>query len=209
MASQSSPLASASLARLQDLTHHEFSAPTKKINDGDDLNFFLSSTAYRNIMQWLLQLTRSMFPIQTADGKSQVCTLDFPPPLSRNVLRLQQMLGSISKLIESAPPDTGPRRFGNVAFRQWFQLAEDAAPGLLHEFLDGSGLVGREKRSTQRELLRDELKVYLIGSFGSAQRLDYGTGHELSFLAFLGCLWKIGLFQPGEEQAIVIGVIQP
>jgi serine/threonine-protein phosphatase 2A activator len=39
--------------------------------------------------------------------------------------------------------------------------------------------------------------------------LDYGTGHELSFLAFLACLSKIKAFAPGEERAIVIGVVQP
>lgn len=33
-----------------------------------------------------------------------------------------------------------------------------------------------------------ELKYYIENSFGSAIRLDYGTGHELSFLAFIGGL---------------------
>lgn len=54
-----------------------------------------------------------------------------------------------------------------------------------------------------------ELKSYLLGGFGSAQRLDYGTGHELSFLAFLASLWKLGAFVEGEESMVVIGVIQP
>ncbi|KAK5277966.1 Serine/threonine-protein phosphatase 2A activator 1, partial [Cryomyces antarcticus] len=52
-----------------------------------------------------------------------------------------------------------------------------------------------------------------MGSFGSAQRLDYGTGHELSFLAFLGCIWKLGGFprtEAGvEERGVVLGVIEP
>jgi serine/threonine-protein phosphatase 2A activator len=33
-----------------------------------------------------------------------------------------------------------------------------------------------------------ELKVYINDSFGSNQRIDYGTGHELAFLLFLYCL---------------------
>ena len=61
----------------------------------------------------------------------------------------------------------------------------------------------------QRATLVDELKFYLLGSFGSAQRLDYGTGHELSFLAFLGALWKLNAFEEGEERGIVVGVVQP
>jgi serine/threonine-protein phosphatase 2A activator len=203
-------MAASTLSRVQDLAHHEFSNPVKKINDGDDLNFFLSSIAYRNLMQWLIQLTRSMFPQSSVDGSSiSTCKLDSPPQLPSNVLRLQNMLVNLTDLIEHAPPDTGPRRFGNVAFREWFRLAEDSATGLLDGVLDDSQLSQPPKDSSQRTALREELKAYLIGSFGSAQRLDYGTGHELSFLAFLGCLWKIGLLEEGEERAIVVGVIQP
>jgi serine/threonine-protein phosphatase 2A activator len=59
----------------------------------------------------------------------------------------------------------------------------------------------------------DELQKYLLGSFGSAQRLDFGTGHELSFLAFLAGLWKLGAFsadaQDSLERELVLGVIEP
>ncbi|KAL9603818.1 MAG: hypothetical protein Q9219_000927 [cf. Caloplaca sp. 3 TL-2023] len=58
-----------------------------------------------------------------------------------------------------------------------------------------------------------ELGPYFLGAFGSAQRLDYGTGHELSFLAFLGCIWKLGGFESSssgnEERGIVLGIIEP
>lgn len=61
----------------------------------------------------------------------------------------------------------------------------------------------------------DEVTPYFMGGFGSAQRLDYGTGHELSFLAFLGCIWKLGGFtreasdDGALERSIVIGVVEP
>jgi serine/threonine-protein phosphatase 2A activator len=52
-----------------------------------------------------------------------------------------------------------------------------------------------------------------MGSFGSAQRLDYGTGHELSFVAFVACLWKLGFFNDAKqgdmEREIVLNVIEP
>lgn len=37
-----------------------------------------------------------------------------------------------------------------------------------------------------------ELSVYLTESFGNPTRIDYGTGHEFSFIMFLCCLFKIG-----------------
>lgn len=105
-------------------------------------------------------------------------------------------------MISHAPPSTGPRRFGNVAFRDWYALLEQSADELLQSLFYSD------------EVLRvngfcDELKPYLLGAFGSAPRLDYGTGHELSFLAFLCCLWKTGKFRAGEERMIVMGIIQP
>lgn len=199
---------STGLSRLQDLPHHEFATPSKKINDGDDLEFFFTSTAYRNLTTWLLQLTRSMFPRKNDDGTSTPCTLDLPSTPSPNIQKLQTLLKHLSSFIEQAPPDTGPRRFGNVAFRRWFQLAEDDCLRLLKDFLVETSIMS-SFNTAQHDALCNELKSYLMGGFGSAPRLDYGTGHELSFLAFLGCLWKLGVFQDGEEQAIVVGVIQP
>lgn len=40
-------------------------------------------------------------------------------------------------------------------------------------------------------LRAQELGPYLLNSFGSAVRLDYGTGHELSFLGFLAASSQI------------------
>jgi serine/threonine-protein phosphatase 2A activator len=194
-----------SLGRLDHPGNHDFTTPAKRINDGDDLDFFLSSTAYRDLTVWLLQLNRSMFPTKGAGGKVEPCSLTSPPPYSSTVLELRELLNAFSSLLEEAPPSTGPRRFGNVAFRHWYRLAEEASKGLLAKHLRAVLVNSKDREDS----LIDELRAYLLGSFGSAQRLDYGTGHELSFLAFLGCLWKIGAFEQGEERAIVIGVVQP
>lgn len=194
---------------LSDPTNHTYSTPSKCINDGDDLTFFLSSSAYRDLMTWTLQLNRSMFPAKDAEGKIQQSRLNTPPKFSKAVQNLKDLISDLSDLTKKAPPDTGPRRFGNVAFRTWYNLVEEAADGLCEKHL---GHVLRHDRETSKPetiTAKEELKVYLLGSFGSAQRLDYGTGHELSFLAFLGCLWKLGAFEHGDERAIVMGVIQP
>ncbi|KAK4539940.1 hypothetical protein LTR36_009982 [Oleoguttula mirabilis] len=194
------------LKRLRADDDHTYANPAKRINDGDDLNFFLASTAYRDLSLWLLQLNRSMFPTKDTNGQTHLSDLTKAPPLSNCVQHLRALLDAFATLLERAPPSTGPRRFGNVAFRDWYRLAEEEAGSLLQTHLAAT-LQFHAKQDPAA--LIDELKSYLLGSFGSAQRLDYGTGHELSFLAFLGCLWKLGAFEDGEERAIVVGVVQP
>lgn len=181
-----------------------FSTPTKRIHNGEDLTFFLASRAYGDLMTWILQLNRSMFPQRDGDA-TRTWTLKTPLEPSTAVISLQTLLQKLTALIQEAPPDTGPRRFGNVAFRKWYELAEQRAPDMLDECL-AEVLSENEQSRTQ---LREELQAYLVGGFGSAQRLDYGTGHELSFLAFLGCLWKLHAFADGSERAIVLEVVQP
>ncbi|KAF2212293.1 hypothetical protein CERZMDRAFT_112025 [Cercospora zeae-maydis SCOH1-5] len=196
------------LEKLQDQTHHKYRKPSKQINDGDDLTFFFASTAYRDLTIWLLQLTRAMFPAKASDGRISAATLSASLSFPAQIVALRALLDDLVRLIDLAPPDTGPRRFGNIAFRKWYQLVEEGASSLLQKHL-GTFLPALVEAGAEDATLLSELQVYLLGSFGSSQRLDYGTGHELSFLAFLGSLWKLNFFGAGEEKAIVIGIIQP
>ncbi|KAG9199423.1 Serine/threonine-protein phosphatase 2A activator 1 [Epicoccum nigrum] len=210
--SQSTP----SLTVLDRTKGHAFLTPKKRINDGDDVSFFLGSKAYADIMTFLFQLNTSMIPrkLQNKEqGKASVkeWTLQDPdvphPPVVQSLAKLLEALTSI---IDEAPPDTGPRRFGNVSFRTWYDVVRERAPALLDQYLPAEVLA---YTSTSGISAKSELEAYFIGSFGSSQRLDYGTGHELSFLAFLGCLWKLGAFPAShdgdQERGIVLGVVEP
>ena len=197
---------------------HHFIEPLKKINDTKDVPFFLASTAYTQVFTFLLQLNRSMFPkkIEHPEGSQATQTWELSCSsvgFSEPVKKQAELLSRLEAWIEEAPPDTGPRRFGNVSFRTWYGLVESRVDELLDE------LVCQDKTERAQTLLNGEskieLKAYLLGSFGSSQRLDYGTGHEFSFLAFLGCLWKLRYFSDAgkpegeEERAIVLGIIEP
>lgn len=154
-----------------------------------------------------------------AAGRARTFTLDAPRQDPPSVLKLQELLDKVEAVVEEAPPDPGPRRFGNLMFRKWHSLLEEKVDGLLGEAL-APGVLEFGRGGGDDESEGDaahpitELRAYFLGSFGSSQRLDYGTGHELSFLAFLGCLWKLGAFesegqQDGEmERSIVLGVIE-
>lgn len=204
-----------------------FSVPSKCINDGADVARFLTSKAYRDIGIFVMQLNRALCPRKTPSGPSRTFPLIGGKRQDpESVQKLRGLLERTETFIDEAPPDPGPRRFGNVSFRKWSQLLEDRVEGLLKEFLSEEVLsfetsgqtpareAGEEDEAGSVLGAIDELKAYLLGSFGSSQRLDYGTGHELSFLAFLGCLWKLGFFKDGAqggdiERSIVLGVFEP
>lgn len=51
-----------------------------------------------------------------------------------------------------------------------------------------------------------ELMPYLLDSFGNPIRIDYGSGHELAFVAFLCCCTLIGMFTAEDFKALVVVV---
>jgi serine/threonine-protein phosphatase 2A activator len=150
---------------------------------------------------------------KTESGPVETFTLHTKRTDPPSVKQLQALLEQLKSFLDEAPPSKGPRRFGNASFRIWHQLLADRADGLLKEFLPQHVLNFPHTGDTSPMV---ELRAYFLGSFGSATRLDYGTGHELSFLAFLGCLWKLGGFQDATgdrtgdiERSIVFGVFEP
>jgi serine/threonine-protein phosphatase 2A activator len=131
---------------------------------------------------------------------------------SAPVRQLQRLLSKLEDIVQEVPPDTGPRRFGNISFRRWHEVLTSRASEFLRECLPAE-LLDRCSPTGQGVTAEAELKAYFLGSWGSGQRLDYGTGHELSFLAFLGAIWKLNGFPQSEfgveERALVLGVIEP
>lgn len=219
--SPSSSQLSVKAPQLEVLDHskaHAFALPVKRIQDGQHVTDFLSSRAYQQVMTFLFQLNEAMYPRSTEasdDSEGGIQTwelgsskLDFSEP----VLQIAKLLQKLEDMVDDFPPDPGPRRFGNVSFRRWSEAVESRLSGLLEDYLPADVLTFPADTSVGVSA-QEELSSYFLGSFGSSQRLDYGTGHELSFLAFLGCLWMLGGFSrkdPGvEERAIVLGVIEP
>lgn len=202
-----------SFAVLDKSQPHTFISPLKKINEGHDVPAFLTSRAYGDIMTFLLQLNHAMFPVYTLtlDQKRKGFQIfeqgSANVTLTGTVTSLRCLIEELGRILDDVPPDTGPRRFGNASFKKWYQLVEERTSKLLEQYLPAEVL---SFTSASEASARDELESYFLGSFGSAQRLDYGSGHELSFLAFLGCIWKLGGFDTSnpdnEARAIVLAV---
>lgn len=49
-----------------------------------------------------------------------------------------------------------------------------------------------------------ELGFYMSESFGNSVRIDYGTGHELSFLFFMCSLFKGGILEERDNVACAL-----
>lgn len=175
---------------LREIEESGYQLPQKCINTSNDLeSFTVRSRAYiriRRLLQLLpLRVTLKKLPETTSDKKTN---------------NLLTALSRVDTIVDSVPPLEGPRRFGNMAFRTFHDRLEEQAHTALLE------TIGYPNDSITKETLDKhaglpssktdpytELVSYFVGSFGSRQRLDYGTGHELSFLAFFGALWSIDL----------------
>lgn len=94
-------------------------------------------------------------------------------------------------MLTETPPIDQPQRFGNKAFKQWYQKLKEQAFDLLKEIFP---------ENLHRAI--PEVMAYILESFGNSTRIDYGTGHEISFLMFLCCLFKIGILK--EEDKISV-----
>ncbi|CAM9247107.1 unnamed protein product, partial [Hapterophycus canaliculatus] len=105
-----------------------------------------------------------------------------PPNATHAVGRIIGMLRQMGSWVDDIPPIDEPMRFGNKAFRLWYQKFEQEAGGMMDVLLQGTG----------QEAAAMELVPYFLVSFGHPSRIDYGTGHETSFVVWLCCLFKLG-----------------
>ncbi|KAJ3061835.1 Serine/threonine-protein phosphatase 2A activator 2 [Quaeritorhiza haematococci] len=138
--------------------------------------------------------------------------------MSEVTLYLLDMLQTLESYVSQAPPVPNPKsRFGNPAFRAWYDLMAVNVRDLLKP-LTSLNLPKDEtetkktkgEQKNQRMPLPPravkELATYLKHSFGDRRRIDYGTGHEAAFVALLLCLRKLRVVVEEDFPAIVVKV---
>lgn len=123
------------------------------------------------------------------------------------------MLDQLEAWIEEIPLHTGPQRFGNRAFRDWaerlaqvgrvfrrarlsFKLTDCAT-------LQQAGTLHEEWLPASYHRILPELLYYFTNAFGNSVRIDYGSGHELSFFGYLTILRYVGLLSEADEENMV------
>lgn len=203
----------------------EFSNPSKKIFDGHDVGYFKQSLAYDNLQEVIKAIVMMvkgqdlpknvLNPHLVSTKASSNSKSNLPPTFQqaesskdkdrsnavldlgcKNGSIMVEILDQLDQFITDTPPIEGPRRFGNYAFKDWYAKVEQHSDRFLERL---------QIKTVDKLGYIKELKCYFLNSFGSHVRLDYGTGHELSFVAVLGSLLKFKLLKDilGTELLVI------
>ncbi|SCV06221.1 LANO_0H24762g1_1 [Lachancea nothofagi CBS 11611] len=157
-----------------DVSTTSFEEPTKRIFDSRGTQIFQKSLAIYRLKLYLNRYVSAMSG-EKIDRRSK----------NPRVMEFAEILVFLSSLVDETPALPGPRRYGNLACRTWHDKLEEKSGTLLRNF------VPLEYHKTVVEL-----KYYFVNSFGSRERLDYGTGHELAFFALVVALDMLGIWGP-------------
>ncbi|KAJ3120208.1 Serine/threonine-protein phosphatase 2A activator [Nowakowskiella sp. JEL0407] len=164
---------------------HVYIIPQKRISDESQLAIFPNTIAYKRYLRFLLILNNAAKNTKNTDSVL----------ISESVQKIIDFLAILNSWIEEIPPLEGPQRFGNKAFKSWVERLEEKISELL------SNIVPSSKTNAIPELI-----PYIIGGFGHPIRLDYGSGHEMSFVAWLCCLELIECLGEEDYPAILCKV---
>jgi serine/threonine-protein phosphatase 2A activator len=163
----------------------QFVKPVTKIKSIANLHSYLESETFRCFTQFLEDLNESV------RGKETTADVVVNPLIEK----IFSYFDKCSQWIDEIPPIQQPMRFGNKAFRNWLEKVEDNSIEDMKELLP--------------ENLKDasiELATYFSNCLGNKVRIDYGTGHETAFIAWLYCFHALKLITPEDYPAIVLRV---
>ncbi|KPV77872.1 uncharacterized protein RHOBADRAFT_51672 [Rhodotorula graminis WP1] len=159
--------------------------PTKRIVSKAHLDVWLSSATHSHVVAFVEELNDSVVGVKLTDEV----------PCSPAVDALVSVLEAVEQLYHDTPPvDNGGSRFGNPAFRDFYDKVASSTAELHAEVpgLDAAYV--------------NELSVYFCECWGNRTRVDYGSGMELNFLCWLLCLKKLGVLTKDDGKAVVIKV---
>jgi len=166
--------------------------PRKRINSQADLDIFAKSRLCQQLIAFVTELGDAV--------KTEARTPKRLETASVLVSGLVNMLDELDRWIDDFPPLAQPMRFGNKAFVQWHaRLVERGEQLLCDAFTRVPAAVAIGVTA-----LASELVHYLKASFGDERRIDYGTGHEAAFLAFLFALGARGVLAKADATDCVL-----
>ncbi|KAI9060099.1 Phosphotyrosyl phosphatase activator [Trametes sanguinea] len=162
-----------------------FLPPRKVILTKEQLEAFQQSKTHETIVSYINTLNECVVGVKLTDDV----------PVSSAVQAVLDILDRIAETAKGIPPvDNKASRFGNPAFRTFYDKVSEIAPELhrtIPEF---------------PEAAIPEVSVYFEESWGNRTRIDYGSGMELNFLCWMICVEKLGIFKETDHVALVVRV---
>ncbi|GAB1599225.1 serine/threonine-protein phosphatase 2A activator-like [Argonauta hians] len=168
-----------------DIENHEFKVPVRKILKAEDMDKWRKSMAYNDLLGFIIAMNNSVKSMKISDSY----------PISENVNSILKLLDTLGQWMSDIPPIDQPQRFGNKAFQTVYLKLKENAVAEMEKLFD-----------KKYHKAFPELSIYLIEGIGNSTRIDYGTGHEMSFAAFLCTLYKIGVLTEEDGPAVVLKV---
>ena len=165
----------------EQIRRFQYVVPTTQIRTSDGVGDWEDSEAYQEYLGFIIAIGESV--------KGRKVTEELT--MSSCCRRLVDLLTILRKNIGETPACEMQSRYGNPAYRDWFTKLETSAETLVTDLLCGAGddMVGAVV----------ELVPYLVNSFGNKTRIDYGTGHEMTFVMFLCGLFRIGALKEADR----------
>eukprot|EP01134_Creolimax_fragrantissima_P000078 CFRG0078T1 len=165
--------------------------PVKAIDSANKIQEWKDSQSHRTLLSFIGFLGDSVRGLKISDCEAP----------SKNIESILKLLNILDEWVDRIPPETQPQRFGNRAFKVWAARLEQESAELV------KGLLATSSDNNSKVIQYNaEIAVYFTEGFGNATRIDYGTGHELSFMAFLCCLMVVGVVTEKDAQGLVLSV---
>ena len=192
-------------------------SPRRCIFDDSDMKSFMESSTKTELLNFVEAMGKACASTKsTTTEEESYYSYDPTQPLVNLPPAMACLHGALQEMVrwvDDFPPQDGSGkgaisiRFGNPSFRTWHERLTERSDAIITTILhsrddDDGGLTpevacqrGRDAASGMLTPDGDssvrQVSQYLHDSFGHSIRLDYGTGHESSFLVFLLILSKV------------------
>ncbi|KAG7972281.1 hypothetical protein I3843_07G175100 [Carya illinoinensis] len=164
---------------------YHFQVPTKRIQSPNDIRRFHDSDSGKNFLGFIVALSESIRSRKISD----------PCRVSPTISSIVSTLETLIRWIDEIPPLQQAARYGNLSYRAWHDRLTESSESLMLNFIPD------DLNSATIEIV-----PYFTDSFGNSSRIDYGTGHETNFAAWLYCITRLGLIMEEDYTAVVARV---
>mmetsp|Transcript_2083 Transcript_2083/g.7754 ORF Transcript_2083/g.7754 Transcript_2083/m.7754 type:complete len:286 (+) Transcript_2083:733-1590(+) len=155
------------------------------ICEPEDMKIFHESEARRTLLSFVEGVCDSLSnPVPMRSELDSEC-----------LKSIEEFLGKLEARVAFYPKPVVHSRFGDPNFRLWHEYVLSAIP----DFIKGLSF-------PIEEATKVDITAYLQNSFGSPARLDYGTGHELNFIAFLCCLELLSVLDLRDRSKVALKI---